>query len=137
MTTINATKGEFVNLINGLFQVQELKGKKFGLIVNKNITILREELKNLEEFGKPSEEFMKLAMEVNKISNENPENAKEKIDKLEKENEELVAARRKQMEDVTEKMKEEMTIKLNTISESNLPNDISAQQISNIEKIIK
>tara|TARA_Y100001938_G_C8099836_1_gene440833 strand:+ start:6367 stop:6780 length:414 start_codon:yes stop_codon:yes gene_type:complete len=137
MTTINATKGEFVNLINGLFQVQELKGKKFGLIVNKNITILREELKHLEEFGKPSEEFMKLAMEVNKISNENPENAKEKIDKLEKENEELVAARRKQMEDVTEKMKEEMTIKLNTISESNLPNDISAQQISNIEKIIK
>ena len=137
MKTINATKGEFVNLINGLFQVQELKGKKFGLIVNKNITILREELKHLEEFGKPSEEFMKLAMEVNKISNENPENAKEKIDKLEKENEELVAARRKQMEDVTEKMKEEMTIKLNTISESNLPNDISAQQISNIEKIIK
>ena len=137
MTTINATKGEFVNLINGLFQVQELKGKKFGLIVNKNITILREELKHLEEFGKPSEEFMKLAMEVNKISNENPENAKEKIDKLEKENKELVAARRKQMEDVTEKMKEEMTIKLNTISESNLPNDISAQQISNIEKIIK
>ena len=32
-TKINATKGEFVNLVNGLFAVQDLKGKKFGLVV--------------------------------------------------------------------------------------------------------
>ena len=137
MTTINATKGEFVNLINGLFQVQELKGKKFGLVVSKNITILREELKHLEDLGKPSEEFMKLAMEVNQISNEDPDNAKTKIDKLEKENETLVKARREQMDKVTEKMKDELTVKLNTISETLLPEDITAHQINNIKKIIK
>ena len=32
-TTINTTKGELVNTINGLFAVQELKGKKFSLVV--------------------------------------------------------------------------------------------------------
>ena len=37
MTTINATKGEFVNLINGLFAVSELKGKDFSLTVSENI----------------------------------------------------------------------------------------------------
>ena len=42
MKTINATKGELVNLINGLFAVQDLKGKKFSLSVSKNIKILQE-----------------------------------------------------------------------------------------------
>ena len=136
MTTINATKGEFVNLINGLFQVQELKGKKFGLVVSKNITILKEDLKHLEDLGKPSEEFMELATKVNQISQENPENAKEVIDKLEKENEVLVKARREQLAKVTELMKDKIYIKLNTISEESLPEEITAQQINNIERII-
>ena len=136
MTTINATKGEFVNLINGLFQVQELKGKKFGLVVSKNITILKEDLKHLEDLGKPSEEFIELATKVNQISQENPENAKEVIDKLEKENEVLVKARREQLAKVTELMKDKIDIKLNTISEESLPEEITAQQINNIERII-
>jgi len=137
MTTINATKGEFVNLINGLFQVQELKGKKFGLAVSKNIATLKEELQHLEDLGKPSEEFMELAMQVNEISQTDPENSKERIDKLEKENEDLVKLRREQMENVTELMKDEMSINLKVISEDLLPNDITAKQINSIEKIIK
>tara|TARA_R110002049_G_scaffold40082_1_gene122543 strand:+ start:113 stop:526 length:414 start_codon:yes stop_codon:yes gene_type:complete len=137
MTTINATKGEFVNLINGLFQVQELKGKDFGLVVSKNITSLKEGLKHLEDLGKPSEEFMELAMKVNEISQKNPETSQEEIDKLEKENEELVKLRREQMDNVAELMKDEMSIDLKFISEDLLPNDITAKQINNIEKIIK
>ena len=137
MTTINATKGEFVNLINGLFQVQELKGKEFGLAVSKNITTLKEELQHLEDLGKPSEEFMKLAMKVNELNQNDPENSKEEIDKLEKENEALVKERREQMEKVTEIMKDEMTVKLVTVSEDLLPDEITAKQINNIEKIIK
>jgi len=137
MTTINATKGEFVNLINGLFQVQELKGKKFGLAVSKNIVTLKKELQHLEDLGKPSEEFMELAMKVNEISQKNPETSQEEIDKLEKENEELVKLRREQMDNVAELMKDEMSIDLKVISEDLLPNDITAKQINNIEKIIK
>ena len=137
MTTINATKGEFVNLINGLFQVQELKGKKFGLAVSKNIVTLKKELQHLEELGKPSEEFMKLAQKVNEITSSGADDAKEQVDKLEEENLELVSSRREQMEKVTELMKDKMKIKLFTISEDTLPEDITARQINNIEKIIK
>ena len=136
MTTINATKGEFVTLINGLFQVQELKGKKFGLAVSRNITILKEDLKHLEDLGKPSEEFMQLATKVNQISQEDPENSQKIIDELEKENEELVKDRKEQLAKVTELMKDKMKIKLNTISEDILPEEITAQQINNIERII-
>jgi len=137
MTTITATKGELVNLINGLFQVQELKGKKFGLAVSKNIKILKQELKNLEDMSKPSEEFMKLAEQVNEIANKDSEDSKEQIENLEKENEVLVKTRRDQMDKITILMEEEISVKLNSLTEEALPEEISASQINNIIKIIK
>jgi hypothetical protein len=137
MTTITATNGELVNLINGLFTVQELKGKKFGLAVSKNTTILKKELKPLEVMGTPSDEFMKLAEKVNEIANAGAENSKEVIDTLEKDNEELVVSRREQMDKVTALMLEETSVELHMISELNLPEEISATQINSIIKIIE
>ena len=137
MKTINATKGELVNLINGLFAVQDLKGKKFSLSVSKNIKILQEELKDLETAGKPTKEFLELADTVNIIANEGAEDSQAKILALEEDNKELVESRRKQLEDVTAMMEESTSVKLEPILESVLPEDITAKQINNIEKIIK
>ena len=137
MKTINATKGDFVNLINGLYQVQEVQGKDFSLIVSKNISILHEALKEIEKAGTPSEEFMKLAGEVNEIANKGEENAKEVIEELEKENKELVTLRREQMDNVAELLKVEIEIDLNILSEDILPEDITAKQINNIINIIE
>ena len=135
--TIKATKGELVNVINGLFAVQELKGKKFSLVVSKNIAILQETLKEVEDAGKPSDEFMVLATQVNEIATKDEEDAKEQIDTIEKENQELVASRRTQMDKVTEMMKEEVSVDLYTLSENILPEDVTAQQITKIIKIIE
>jgi|TARA_R110002073_G_scaffold241195_1_gene403054 hypothetical protein len=135
MKTITGSKQEFITIINGLFSVQELKGKEFSLVVSKNIEILRNSLKDLEEAGKPSEEFMKLAEQVNAIAEANEEGAKEAIQQIEKDNQELVDARRDQMDKLTESMKEEITIDLNIISEDLLPEDITAKQINMIIKI--
>ena len=137
MKTINATKGELVNLINGLFAVQDLKGKKFGLSVSKNIKTLQEKLKDLESAGKPTKEFLELAEQVNVIANEGAEDSEAKILALEEDNKELVESRRKQLEDVTAMMAKSTSVKLETILESVLPEDITAKQINNIEKIIK
>jgi len=137
MKTINATKGELVNLINGLFAVQDLKGKKFSLSVSKNIKILQKELKDLETAGKPTKEFLELADTVNIIANEGAEDSQAKILALEEDNKELVESRRKQLEDVTTMMEESTSVKLEPILESVLPEDITAKQINNIEKIIK
>jgi len=137
MTTINATKGELVNLINGLFQVQELKGKQFSLSVSKNIKTLQTELKDLEVAGKPSDEFLALAEQVNVIANTNSDDSQAQILALEEDNKDLVESRRKQIEEVTSMMEGDTSIKLELISESALPEDITAKQITNIEKIIK
>ena len=137
MTTIKAKKGEFVNIINGLFAVQELKGKMFSLRVSKNIVILQKALKDLEEAGKPSDKFMKLAEEVNQLANLNSEESKSKIETLEKDNEDLVKDRQEQMEKVKVMMEEEIEVKLNVFEETILPEEITAKQINNLIKIIK
>tara|TARA_R110000824_G_scaffold26572_2_gene91122 strand:+ start:121 stop:534 length:414 start_codon:yes stop_codon:yes gene_type:complete len=137
MTTIKAKKGEFVNIINGLFAVQELKGKMFSLRVSKNIVILQKALKELEEAGKPSDKFMKLAEEVNQLANLNSEDSKSKIETLEKDNEDLVKDRQEQMEKVKVMMEEEIEVKLNVFEETILPEEITAKQINNLIKIIK
>ena len=138
MKTINATKGEFVNLINGLYQVQEVKGKTFSLNVSKNISILHEKLKDVEKAGTPTEEFLALAKQVNEIAGkESEENAKKLVDKLEEENKELVDSRKAQLDKVAEMMKEEIKIKLHILTEESLPEDITAKQINNIVKIIE
>ena len=137
MKTITGTKGDLVTIINGLFGVQALKGKKFSLVVSKNIALLKKELQALEDAGKPSDEFMAIAEQVNTIANENAEDAKEQIEKLEEENKEMVEARRKQMDGVHELMKEDATIDLHIIEEHLLPEDITAQQINKIIDIIE
>jgi len=118
--TINATKGELVTIINGLFGVQELKGKDFSLVVSKNISTLKDKLKDLEDAGAPDPKFLEVAQKVNEIANKNEPDA-----------------RRDQMAKVEEMMKEKVKVKLDIISEEVLPEDISAAQINKIIKIIK
>tara|TARA_R110000823_G_scaffold92408_1_gene202812 strand:- start:1085 stop:1528 length:444 start_codon:yes stop_codon:yes gene_type:complete len=135
--TIKETKQEFVNIFNGLHGVQDLKGKKFSLVVSKNISTIQEALKDLEKAGKPSKEFMVIAEQVNKIATSmSEEDAKLKIDEIEKENKKLVENRRKQMEDVEKMMLNSIEIDLHIISEECLPEDITAKQLNQIIKII-
>ena len=68
---------------------------------------------------------------------QNEENAKEQIEVIEKENQELVDDRRAQMDALTDMMKEEVSVKINIITEKLLPEDITAQQINKIIKIIE
>jgi len=138
MKTIKGTKQDLVDIFNGLFLVQELPGKKFSLVVSKNIATIQEALKDVEEAGKPSKEFMVIAEQVNKIASSLPEeDAKKQIDELEKENEELIEARREQMSKVEEMMSDNIEVELQIISEEVLPETITAQQINKIIKIIE
>lgn len=138
MKTVKGTKQDLVVLYNGLHGVQDLKGKKFSLVVSKNISIIQEALKDIEKAGKPSEEFMVIAKQVNEIANSMPkEEAEEKINALEKENEKLVEARRKQMAKVEKMMSKKIDLDLQIISEDFLPEDITAKQLNQIIKIIE
>ncbi len=126
--------GEFVTLFNGLTAVQQLKGVKFGLLVSKNIRVIQEELKDIEEASKPTEEFLELSQKMHVLMNEKNDEA---IAKLEEENKELVDARKEQLEEVDKLLLEETEIELHAIPEDCLPTDITGEQIINIDKIIE
>ena len=137
MKTINATKQELITIVNGLVGVQDLKSKDFSLVVSKNMNILRKALKDIEEAGKPSKEFLAVAEKVNEIANNNPEDAQAEINKIEEENKELVEARRKQMAKIEEMMRETAEVELEFISKDLLPEDISPAQLNKLSKIIE
>ena len=131
---VRMKKGEFVELFNGLTSVQKLKGVKLGLLVSKNIRIIQEELKDIEEASKPSDDFLELSQKVQVLMNQDK---KDEIADLEKENAELVQSRKNQLEEVDKLLLEETEIELHAIPEDCLPTDITGEQIINIDKIIE
>ena len=138
MTKIKATKGEFVQMVNSLFSVRDLEGKDFAVTVAKNIQILTDNLKDVEEAGKPSKEFMELAMSVNAFtSKKDDDEAIYKVKELEEENKELIDERRKQIEAVSILMEDELELDLHPISETIIPESITATQIAGLTKILK
>ena len=132
---LKTTKGELVDLLNGLFNAQDIKGKEFALAVSKNISTLNDYLSDIEEMGRPSEEFMKFAQEIRKIHDAGD---KEKVDKMEKENAALMNERNAQIESVKKELKKAAkVVELEIITRNMFPQDINARQISSLEKIIK
>ena len=135
---IKTTKGEFVNLVNNLFTLKDLEGKLFAVAVARNIATLTDNLKDLEEKGRPSKEFMDLALSVNAYTDKkDDEEAIYKIEELEKDNKELIDERRKQLDDVSVLMQGEIEIELQPITFDMLPEDITAAQITGIQKLME
>ena len=132
MLTLETKNREVVDLMNGLMSVQNLEGKKFSLLISKNIKIIQEELADIEEAAKPSEEFLELSKKANALSND-----KEAIEKLEEDNEEVVTKRKNQLAEVDKMLEEGIKIKLHSVSEEVLPEKITAAQVTAITKIIK
>ena len=137
MTTIKMSKNEAAALYNGLIEVKDLKNKSFALKAAKNMNAIKNALQDIEDLGKPSEEFMNLSMQVQKLINEDGETAKDKIAELEVNNTELVEARKAQMELVGERLLEEVELELNVFSEEILPEEITADQVNKLIKIIE
>jgi hypothetical protein len=137
MKTITMSKNEAAELYNSLVDVKDLKSKKFALKAAKNMTAIKEALQDIEDLGKPTDEFMELSLRVQTIIKEDPDNGKDKIEELEKENKELVDQRKSQLELVNERLLEDIELKLNVFSEEVLPDEITAAQVNKLIKIIK
>mgnify|MGYP003136223116 CR=1 FL=1 len=133
MSKQTLTNQELVDLANGLHTVKDLKGVKFALVVAKNMDNLQKELKNIEDASKPDAAFLEVAQKVQELNQTGKE---EEAKELEKKHKDLEDTRKKQMVEVQELLKEESTVQIYTIYSNQLPNDISAEQIMKINKII-
>ena len=132
-----AKKADFVEILQGLFQVKDLKGKKFSLIAAKNIQLIQDSLEDLEEQGKPSKEFMELSIKIRKLMESIEPDAKEKIKTLEDENESIIQERKKQIEDIKEKLQVEIELDIDFVTKDDLPEDISMEQLMGINKLLR
>tara|TARA_R100000951_G_scaffold113523_1_gene115723 strand:- start:1831 stop:2223 length:393 start_codon:yes stop_codon:yes gene_type:complete len=129
MLTLKTKNRELVDLYNGLQSVKDLPGVKFGLVVSKNIRILQQELNDLEEASKPTEEFSALSAKANGLE-------KEDLEKLEAENSKLIEERKIQLAELDKLLEEEAEIQLHNVQEDVLPESITAAQITSIDTIL-
>tara|TARA_R100001082_G_C4327886_1_gene144223 strand:+ start:364 stop:777 length:414 start_codon:yes stop_codon:yes gene_type:complete len=134
--TKNYVKRDLVNLMQGLLQVENLKGVKFALANAKNKQIITTALKDIEEKAVPTEEFQALAQEMQKF---NMETEADKIKEKEAEpaNVKIIEERKAQMAEVDKLLEDSIELELVTLSESQLPKDINMKQVEAIQLIIK
>ena len=133
MSKQTLTNQELVDLANGLHTVKDLKGVKFALVVAKNMDNLQKELKHIEDASKPDAAFLEVAQKVQELNQTGKE---EEAKELEKKHKDLEDTRKNQMVEGQELLKEEAPVQIYTIYSNQLPNDISAEQIMKINKII-
>lgn len=129
---VDTTVQTYVDLLAGLYSVQQLPGLKFALKVDENIQKLENELAPLNKLMEPTPEFEAFAERVRDEAGNDPEKRK----KLEEENKELVDHRVKQIETAREMLAEPKEIQLRKIYVSELPKEINAAQIKALKPIL-
>lgn len=130
---VTATNREFLNIFKTLNETRSVKGVAYAKAVIKNAEVIKAHLDPIEEQAKPSEEFMVLSLEAQKfIEAEDAEGLK----KFEAEHSQVIEERKKQLELVNTKLDESATLELKMINEKVLPEDLSAEQLEAIIKII-
>jgi hypothetical protein len=131
---VTATNREFLNIFKTLNETRSIKGVNYAKVVVKNSEVIKRHLDPIEQLALPSEEFMELSLKAQKfIESEDAEGLK----KFEEENAPIIEKRKEQMTQVNEKLDETATLELKLIPESYLPEDISAEQLEMLVKIVQ
>lgn len=130
---VTATNREFLNIFKTLNETRSTKGVAYAKAVVKNSEVIKAHLDPIEEKAKPSEAFMLLSLEAQKyIQAEDSEGLK----KFEEEHSQVIEERKKQMDEINTMLDETATLELKMVHEANLPDDLSAEQLQALIKII-
>ena len=132
----NYVKQELVNLLQSLQAVENLKGVKLAIAIQKNYKIIGSALQDIEEKAIPSEDFMKLADHMRTFDMEK-DIEKVKEEEAKPENAKLIEERKKQLDEVNVLLKEDIELALAKVAEKDLPSEITGKQLASIELIIK
>lgn len=130
---ITATKKEFLDMFKVFNETKDVKNVKYATINLVNSKVIREQLDELEAMATPSQEFIDLSIKAQALIKEENEEA---LKALEAENITLVEARKEQLAAVQAKLEEEVTLELKMINEKILPEDLNAEQLEMISKLI-
>jgi hypothetical protein len=130
---VTATNKEFLTIYQTLQEVRSARGVKFAIAVVKNSTVIEAHLNGLEKMALPSEAFADLSIKAQVFIKENDE---EGLKALEAEHAEVIQARKEQLAEVEVELSKTAILELKLINEELLPDDITAEQIEKLMKII-
>ena len=133
MDYVTATNREFVELFKGLEAVKNVKGTRFAFIVAKNIKELSNHLEEFEVKATPSPEFQVVAAKAHKWAEAEDEKG---IRQHEEDHADLIEQRKTQLAEIEELMGQEASVALHLIKESNLPEDLTTDQILPLLRIV-
>lgn len=134
MVQIKATNQELVELLKALQNVTNLKSTRFAFLVSKNLKELERHLRPLEEQAKPSQEFQRVAVQAHKLAEAED---KEGIEALEAEHADLIEERKAQIAELEKLMEETVEIYVHKIKQSNLPDDLTTEQLMPLLAIVE
>ena len=129
-------KGNFLNLLRGLFKIIHYKGKDLSFIIADNLLILQKELDGLI-FDDPSEDYKLLVMKAQEIAKSEDDDAQDRVKQLEADNADIIANRGKQLEETKAKLDIEVELELYPISKDLLPEDIDAEILLHIKQLVE
>ena len=133
-TQITGTNQEFLEILRGLEAIKGVKGKSFSLLVARNIQSISKHLKPIEKAAVPSTAFNEVAA----IAHKHAENEDtEALQTLEEEHKDLVEKRKEQLKTVEEMLLKSSKVKVNLIREELVPEEVTAEQMLPILKILK
>ena len=125
---------QVLELFQGLHAVKGIQGSRFAVLVAKNLKEMKKILDPIDASAIPTREFQELSVEMNKHIEAEDQEA---IDKLEKEHEELIEARKTQLMEVNKKLEESSEVYIYSIKEEQLPEEITGEQLERLLTIIE
>tara|TARA_B100001059_G_scaffold72361_1_gene69511 strand:+ start:16841 stop:17263 length:423 start_codon:yes stop_codon:yes gene_type:complete len=134
--TITKTKGNFLNLLKGLFSVLHVRGKDFSFIIKDNIVIIKNALTGYI-FDVPPENYQLLMQEFKTIIASGAEDADEQIKAIKDANPEAVKEREDQLKATEEALKQEISLELKSIPRSIVNDEITAENLLILDELIE
>lgn len=132
MKTIKAKNGEWLNLFNHLTTVTKLEGKEFAIAIATNSGILKASLKHLEGILAPSPEFNEVAEKAKAYQGKTDKKSEKAIAKLEKDNADIIQARKDQIEAANKLLAEDLELEVMPIPTDMYPENITAEQVTGL-----
>ena len=122
---------EAVDVLQALYNVQEIGDLEFAKKVTATTTSIEEVLKPLDDTMRPSKEFEELAKLVNEAQGDEAV-----IKDLEEKNADLVEERKNQISAIEKMLQEEISVEITYIDEDILPKTLNAKQLKGLQRLI-
>ena len=134
--TLTQTKGEFLELLKGLWSASHLKGKELSVLINDNAAVIKNLLENLL-WVNPSDEFAAVARQISRLQKAKADGWEAEVIALEDANKDIIDARNTEVANMKTALEEEVALELKLIPDELFTDEVTANILFSLNSIIK